>query len=72
MKIISRGVDPKTIPLLGTCSTCKTSVEFLRSEATYYAAHVQREQEYWCVVCPVCNGSISGYAKCGSDSHMDR
>lgn len=63
MKVIKTGVDPRTIPLTGTCSTCKTQVEFLQSEGDYHTAYDQRDSEYWSIPCPVCHSSICGYKK---------
>lgn len=71
MKIISQGVDPATIPMLGTCYTCKTQVEFMRVEATYHPAFDQRDSEYWSVPCPVCKSSISGFGKSYGRGYYD-
>lgn len=64
MKIIKQGVDPDTVPMLGTCMNCRTQVEFLKSEATHHRAGLdQRDSEHWSVPCPVCKQSINGFGK---------
>ena len=61
IKIISKGVDPKTTPLRGTCSNCRTEVECQQSDAKYndnYDCRDPRESAYYSVVCPVCSSGI--------------
>lgn len=57
MKIIQKGVDPATQPIMATCNNCKTTVEFLPSEATYRSD--QRDGDYYLLDCPVCNRAIT-------------
>ena len=61
IKIISKGIDPKTIPLRGTCYTCKTVVECAQKDAVVsdaYDCRDQRSGTSYTVACPVCNSSI--------------
>jgi hypothetical protein len=61
IKIITKGVDPKTTPLRGTCSNSRTEVECAQVDAKYngnYDCRDQREQPYYSVVCPVCAHGI--------------
>jgi endogenous inhibitor of DNA gyrase (YacG/DUF329 family) len=61
MKIISKGVDPKTMPIMATCNKCGTTVEFMPSEAKYSSD--QRDGDFYTVECPVCTGSITQSAR---------
>lgn len=56
MKIIYKGVDPSTKPMFGTCSKCKTQVEFTKEEATYQSDYRSGGNYY--VTCPVCSNMI--------------
>jgi len=58
IKIITKGIGPKTIPLCGTCYTCRTVVECEQSDANFYSSSYGGDSGY-CVVCPVCSASIS-------------
>lgn len=58
IKIITKGVDPKTIPLRGACFNCKTTVECLQSDAKCHDSRNQRDSAYYSVICPVCNSNI--------------
>ncbi len=58
IKIITRGIDPKTFPWRGTCHNCKTVFECDKSDTTHhpnYDPRDPREQDYDTATCPVCN-----------------
>lgn len=57
MKIIYKGVDPSTKPMIGTCTKCKTQVEFTEEEATYMSSFRGSLGDYY-VSCPVCSNMI--------------
>ena len=58
IKIITKGVDPKTTPLRGTCSNCRTEVECTQQDATPTESSDQRDFGSFHVKCPVCSASI--------------
>ncbi len=60
IKIIARGILPKTIPLRGTCSQCSTVVECTESDVTVQDGDQrdQRDRGYSYVSCPVCSAHI--------------
>lgn len=57
MKIISKGIDPKTVSIMATCTNCRTTVEFMPSEAKYTSD--QRDGDFYSVICPVCESTIA-------------
>lgn len=57
MKIIHKGTDPATKPVLAQCRRCNTQVEFMPNEATYVSD--QRDGDFYSVDCPVCNNEIT-------------
>ncbi len=57
MKIISKGVDPATVPIMASCNKCKTTVEFMPAEAQYTSD--QRDGDFYTVDCPVCKSKIT-------------
>jgi hypothetical protein len=57
MKIIHQGTDPDTIPQVGTCTHCRTQVEFLPHEATFRSD--QRDGDYYELGCPTCKHLIT-------------
>ena len=59
MKIIKRGTPPPDAVHTGTCHTCKTEVEFVRSEGK--VTYDQREGNIVTVECPVCRGNIRSH-----------
>lgn len=61
IEIINRGIDPETIPLRGTCYTCKTVVKCEQGDAKVEDAYDFRDQRggtNYTVVCPVCSSVI--------------
>lgn len=61
VKIITRGIDPKTIPWRGTCFNCKTVIECGKEDTTHhpnYDPRDPREQAYETASCPVCNSQV--------------
>lgn len=61
IKVIAKGINPKTIPLRGTCHNCSTVVECAQEDAKHhdnYDVRDPREQPYDTVSCPVCGHSI--------------
>lgn len=57
MRVIHQGTDPKTVPLRGTCSNCKTTVEFTKQETVI---EYERNHTLHKVVCPTCGQFIFG------------
>lgn len=57
MKIIYKGIDPSSKPMIGTCTKCKTQVEFTQEEATYQHSYRNEPGNYY-VTCPVCSNMI--------------
>ncbi len=57
MRIIKEGIHPNEIVHQGTCTTCKTEVEFKRSEGE--VVYDQRDGDYVKVACPICGGTIT-------------
>lgn len=57
MKIIKRGIDPKSYPIEFNCTGCGTIFETTQTEAKYTPGHPhdQREGPYWTHPCPVCS-----------------
>jgi hypothetical protein len=59
MKIISRGVDPRTLTYQATCNRCKTVVEFTRDDPEVKYNNDQRDGDYLSCSCPVCADMIT-------------
>lgn len=53
MKIIKRGVPPQENTYRFSCSICKSVLECKEREMCYKSDI--RNQEWWDVLCPVCN-----------------
>lgn len=59
IKIITKGVDPKTVPMRGTCQNCKTVVECGKEDVQqYYGTQRDMDAGYSYVVCPLCTAQI--------------
>jgi len=60
IKIITKGVDPKTIPMRGTCHNCKTVVECAKEDVKqYYSNQRDMDEGYSYVACPLCSVQIT-------------
>lgn len=57
MKVISKGIDPATVPLQCTCGQCRSVIEFLPHEAKYTSD--QRDGDFYKIQCPVCGTAIT-------------
>ena len=69
MKIISKGVDPATVPIIASCSKCKTQIEFLPCEAKYTSD--QRDGDFYSIACPVCKSTITKNASTRPNYYTD-
>lgn len=69
MRIINKGVDPKTKPIMASCNRCKTVVEFMPNEAQYHSD--PREDDFYTVVCPVCDSTISAQVRGVANYYTD-
>lgn len=56
MKIINQGIDPDTVPVRGTCTHCRTQIEFMPHEAKRHSD--QRDGDAYEVQCPTCRHPI--------------
>ena len=56
MKIIHQGTDPDILPQIGTCTHCRTQVEFLPYEAKRHSD--QRDGDAYEIPCPTCKRPI--------------
>lgn len=56
MRVIKEGQRPDAFVHHGTCYTCKTEVEFKRSEGEI--TYDRRDGDFVTVTCPVCGGRI--------------
>jgi hypothetical protein len=61
VKIIHRGEDPATQPVLAQCSRCGTQIEFMPSEAQFVSD--QRDGDFYRIGCPICNHEITANAQ---------
>jgi endogenous inhibitor of DNA gyrase (YacG/DUF329 family) len=59
IRIVKRGVDPKTLPFRVKCPDCETIFELLDTDATPVSCRDERSRAYWVVDCPVCVRRLS-------------
>lgn len=55
MKLISRGVDPKTVVRNATCANCHSKYEFTASDSEVKYTSDQRDGSFFSFTCTVCN-----------------
>ena len=58
MKLIKRGVDPKTAIRHATCSYCKSEYEFTLSDPEVKYTYDQRDGDFYSFPCQVCKNTI--------------
>jgi len=63
MKIIHQGTDPATKPQYGTCTYCRTQIEFMPYEAKFHSD--QRDGDVYEIPCPTCHKPIWSPVKRG-------
>jgi len=62
IKIIVRGKAPSEKVWKGTCSSCKSVLEWKEADATYKQNATQRDPDpFTQIPCPVCGKTVSGY-----------
>ena len=62
IKITKRGTPPNEIPWSGTCSRCKSEMNWFLDDAKRYHAGDQRDsQPFTQIDCPVCGATVTGY-----------
>lgn len=57
IEILRRGIPPQEVHYLADCSTCRSSLRFLRKDARYQAD--QRDGDYPVIECPVCSAQVT-------------
>jgi hypothetical protein len=57
IKVIKRGIPPQEKKYNVVCRQCYSELEFVKSDAKYVGN--QREGDYLCLICPVCQDSIT-------------
>lgn len=61
MRIVERGTLPEEQLWQGTCTHCRTRIEFERHEGKFHDD--QRDGSYVTIACPVCQMTIYGNRK---------
>jgi len=58
MKLIKRGVDPKTVLRHATCNKCKSEYEFTLSDPEVKRTYDLRAGDFYSFPCQVCKNII--------------
>jgi DNA-directed RNA polymerase subunit RPC12/RpoP len=59
IEIIKRGVIPGDRIVKGTCSNCRSELQWKASDGEHFDC--QREGESNSIACPVCKGKVLGF-----------
>lgn len=61
IKVTKMGKLPEDKVFQGSCSNCKSKMEWLRKDALSHHPETQRDSEFTTIKCPVCDHTVNGY-----------